>query len=234
MALIEQLTSGHGAARSTVDAPTIDGMPLTPKAVQLAGASDVRDRRGGAPPPQAEARRRAAHLRTVRVRRGRRRPHHGPRPRVPRPLLGQPVRPQLPPHAGQRPHPRQPRRRRGLRRPAGQPGRVRDPRRDPPGPPRRRRRRPLPLAVRQVVRLARHPARPADPGRLHLLRGPHRDHRAGRRSRVRHRRRQGDRRGVPQRQGGDPPEPRSVHRRRDASTRPCSGSSRWSAPARPS
>ena len=34
---------------------------------------------------------------------------------------------------------------------------------------------------------------------------------------------------VPHRQGGDPPEPRSVHRRPDASTRPCSGSSRWTA-----
>lgn len=39
MALIEQFTSGHRAdgAAAPADAPTIDGVPLTPKAVQLAG-----------------------------------------------------------------------------------------------------------------------------------------------------------------------------------------------------
>ena len=72
-----------------------------------------------------------------------------------------------------------------------------------------------PLASRQGVQLARHPARPDHPGRLHLLRGPRRDRRAGRRGRVRDRGRQGARRQVPDRQGGDPPEPRPVHGRRD-------------------
>lgn len=39
MALIEQFTSGHGASGDDTpgDAPTIDGIPLTPKAVQLEG-----------------------------------------------------------------------------------------------------------------------------------------------------------------------------------------------------
>ena len=100
------------------DVPTIDGVPLTPKAGLAHRAADVRHGRGGAAPPQAEAGRRAAHLRALRLRRGRRRPHHRARSRVPRPLLGQPVRPQLPPHAGQRPDPRQPRRRRRVRRPS--------------------------------------------------------------------------------------------------------------------
>ena len=84
---------------------------------------------------------------------------------------------------------------------------------DPPGPPGRDRRRPLALAVRQGVQLARHPARPADPGRLHLLRGPHRHHRAGRRRRARGRGRPRGRPRVRLQQGGDPPEPRPVHGR---------------------
>ena len=154
MALIEQSPTEHVAA----DVPTIDGVPLTPKATSLDGIptfATVEEERAA---PQAEARRRAAHLRPLRLRRGRRRPHHGARPRVPRPLLGQPVRPQLPPHARQRPHPRQPPRRGRVRLQAGEPGGVRAALGDPPGPARRRRRRPLALAVRQGV-LARSASR---------------------------------------------------------------------------
>ena len=47
------------------------------------------------------------HLRQVRVRGGRRRPHHRPRPRAARPLLGEPVRDELQPHPRVRPPPRE-------------------------------------------------------------------------------------------------------------------------------
>ena len=91
-----------------------------------------------------------------------------------------------------------------------------------------------PLAVRQVVQLARHPARPAHPGRLHLLRRPHADLRAGRRRGHRHRGRPGASPDCSPR--ARPPSTRTTACSRSArpSTRPPSGSSRWSARARPS
>ena len=226
---------GHGSHRARPPAgeiPTIDGIALTPKETalrvpptfdtveeerlhrkqKLAGALRLFGRFGFSEGV-------AGHI-TARD------------PGVPRPLLGQPVRDELPPHPGQRSDPRQPRRRRRVRRSAGEPGGVRDPLGDPRGAARRRRRRPLPLAVRQVVLVARHPARPVDPGRVHLLRRPHRDHRPGRRGRVRGR---GG-------QASSPPTSPPARRRSirttacspsaRPSTRPSSGSSRWSARAR--
>ena len=81
--------------------------------------AEVRLGRGGAAAPQGAARRRVPAVRAVRLRRGRRRPHHRPRPRAPRPLLGEPVRDELQAHPGLRPDPRQ-RPGRGRR---GRPGR---------------------------------------------------------------------------------------------------------------
>ena len=217
------------------DVPTIDGVPLTPKARQLAGPPTFETVEEERAPPQAEARRRAAHLRPLRLRRGRRRPHHGARPRVPRPLLGQPVRPQLPPHARQRPDPRQPPRRRRVRQPSRSTG------------------------PRSCIHSAIHQARPDVVAAAHshspygksfsslgipldpltqdacIFYEDHtRDHRAGRRRRVR--------RSRPAR--SSPPRSRPARRRSTRttacspsarpSTRPCSGSSRWSARARPS
>ena len=223
-----------------IDAPrtetrTIDGVPLTPKGDLYLPKPEtfdtVEDERDS---PQGQARRRAAHLRQVRVRRRRRRPHHRARPRVPRPVLGQPVRYELPPHPVERPDPARPRRQRRLRQQPRQPGGVRAPLGDPRGPTRRDRRGPLPLALRQVVQLARHPARPAHPGRLHLLQRPHADLRARRRGRQRHRGRQGLRPAVPR--AARPRSTRTTGCSPSASpsTRPRSGSSRWSARVRPS
>ena len=73
-----------------------------------------------------------------------------------------------------RPDPRQPRRRGCRGEPPGQPGRVRHPLRRPRGAPRRRRRRPRALDLRQGLVVARAPARPDYSRRLRLLRRPHR------------------------------------------------------------
>ena len=116
---------------------------------------DVRDRRRGAPAPQAAPRRGVPPVRPVRLRRGRRRPHHRPRSRAARPLLGQPVRHELQADPRQGPDPRQPRGRGRRGRLAGQPGRVRHPLADPRRPARRRRRRARALGVRQGVVVAR-------------------------------------------------------------------------------
>ena len=53
---------------------------------------DVRHRRRAPPPPQAAPGGRVPAVRQVRLQRGRGRPHHRPRPRAHRPLLGEPVR----------------------------------------------------------------------------------------------------------------------------------------------
>ena len=69
-------------------------------------------RRGRAPAPQAAPGRGVPPLRSLRVRRGCGRPHHRPRPRAARPLLGQPARhelqadPRAGPPAGERPRAR--------------------------------------------------------------------------------------------------------------------------------
>ena len=135
-------------------------------------SSQVRHRRRGAPPPQAAAGRRLPPLRPARLRRGHGRPHHRPRPRAARPLLGQPARHELPPDPGQGSPAGQPRGRGRRGQLAAQPGRVRHPLPDPRGPARRRVRRALALRVRQGVVDPAPAARPADPGRLRLLRGP--------------------------------------------------------------
>ena len=91
----------------------------------------------------------------VRLRRGRRRSHHGARPRAARPLLGQPVRACTSGRSGSS----------DLilvndegevveGKLAGQRGRLRHPLAGARGPPRRGRRRPLPLAARQGVVVA--------------------------------------------------------------------------------
>ena len=179
------------------------------------------DGRGRAPAPQAEAGRRAAHLRPGRLRRGRRRPHHRPRPRVPRPLLGQPVRHELPPHQGQRPDPGQPRRARSSTarsrstapRSSSTPPSTRP---DPTSsPPRTATACTARRSARSASRSTRSPRTRASSTSDHT-----RHHRAGRRRRVRDRGRPGARRALPHRQGRHPPEPRAVHRRPDASTRP--------------
>ena len=69
----------------------------------------------------------------------------------------------------------------------------------------------------------RQAARPADAGRVHLLRGPWLVRRLHRR-RDRHRRRQADRPRPRRVQGGHPAQPRLADRRPHASTRRCTGS----------
>ncbi len=148
----------------------------------------------------------------LRLRRGNGRPHHGPRPRAVRPLLGQPARHELPADPGQGPPPRQPRGRGGRGQLAAQPGRLRHPLPDPRRPARRRLRGPLPLGLRQGLVDPATTPRSADPGRLRLLRGP-------RRVRRLHRCRARDRGGQAHRprprrpQGGHPGQPRPAHRR---------------------
>ena len=103
----------------------------------------------------------------VRLRRGHGRPHHRPRPRAARPLLGQPARHELQADPGEGPAARERpgRGRRGHL--AAEHGGVRDPLADPRRPPRRRRRRPLPLGAtarrgrRCAARSIRSPRTPA-------------------------------------------------------------------------
>ena len=152
-------------------------------------------------------------VRPLRLRRGRRRPHHGPRPRAPRPLLGQPVRHELQPHPGLRPDPRQRqgRGRRGRRTPVnGAAFAIHS---------QIHAARPDVIAaahshsvLRQVVVDARPPPRPAHPGRLRVLRGPRPVRRLHRR-RARPRGGQAHRPRARRQQGGDPAQPRPAHRR---------------------
>ena len=111
---------------------------------------------------------------------------------------------------------------------------LRHPLRGARRPPGRRGRRARALGVRQGVVLARAPARPDHPGRLHALREPRRGHRGPRRRRARPRGRQGARRRADRPQDGVPPEPRDLQRRARPSPRPRGGSSTPSATARPS
>ena len=135
-------------------------------------------------------------------------------PEFPELLLGEPVRHQLPPHQGQRPHPRRPLRQRRLRHTPGQPGRVRHPLRRARGPAGRRspRRTATACTARRSARSASrsHPSprtrasstrttswSPPSAGAVHVRRG------GRQRARV----------AVPHGQGRHPPEPRPVHRR---------------------
>ncbi len=127
---------------STVETPTDDPPTVVPVLRVHLG-------RGRAPPPQAAPRRRVPGLLPLRLRRGRRRPHHRPRPRAHRLLLGEPVRHGLRAHPGEGPAARRPGRRGHRGHGPGEPGRVRDPLRRAPGPPRRGGGRALALALRQ-------------------------------------------------------------------------------------
>ena len=73
-------------------------------------AADVRVGGGGARPPQGSARGGLPAVRAVRVRPLGRRAHHRPRPGVPAPVLGEPVRPELEAPPRVRPAPGRPRR----------------------------------------------------------------------------------------------------------------------------
>ena len=97
------------------------------------------------------------------------------------------------------------------RRPAGQRRRVRHPRRRARGASRRDRGGPRPLHLRQVVVSARPSARPADAGRVRLLRRPRPVRRLHRRRR-RPARRQASGRLAGRAQGGHPAQPRTAHR----------------------
>ena len=164
--------------------------------------------------PQAAAGGRVPPVRALRLRRGHGRPHHRPRPRAARPLLGQPARTNF----------KQIRVKDLLlvnedgevvegRRPAQQGG-VRHPLADPRRPARRRGGRPLPLGVRQGVVDAAPPARSAHPGRLRVLRRPRRVRRL-QRGRARGRGGQAHRPRPRRPQGGHPRQPRPAHRRPD-------------------
>ena len=93
-----------------------------------------------------------------------------------------------------------------------EPRRVRHPLERARGPPRRRRRRPLALDVRQVVVDARSPPRPAHAGRVRVLRRPRAVRRLHRR-RARPRGGQAHRARPRRQQGRHPAQPRAAHRR---------------------
>ena len=98
----------RAARRVTSTSGAGDGPPRRVAVGRDHGAADVHVGRGRTRPPQGPAGGRVPPLRAARVRPLGRRPHHGPRPRVPAPVLAQPVREELAPPPRLRPAARRP------------------------------------------------------------------------------------------------------------------------------